>query len=533
MTKRICKLCGKEFEAKGTQAYCSDKHYKTCVVCGQSFEIDRRTLNKVTCSSKCQSELRKQTLQKTVKICELCGKPFVPNGSMDKYCKNIHYRPCPICGKPVPITPGQESGPAVCCSVECSNKLRERTCEERYGVKIVSQSDSIKHKLSEIGKSDKTAEKRKSTCLAKYGVDNPARSPEVRKRISATVASKECQRKIKLTTYNRYGTLHAMQSDEIKEKLSKVFEEKYGLPWFCMTEKCVNSQQNTISSFNRSFGKILSENSILYSLEYHIEDYSYDIRLNDSNILLEIDPTYTHNAFGNHWNKDGLDKNYHRDKSRIAQQHGYRCTHIFDWDNVDKIVSMLKPKETLYARKCEIREVDKQICDDFLDKYHLQNTCNGQKVRIGLFYKNELVELMTFGRPRYNKHYQWELLRLCTKSEYKVVGGATRLFKHFVEQYNPESVISYCDLAKFTGSVYDTIGMKLLRITAPAKVWSYKNHKITDSLLRQRGYDQLFNENYGKGTDNETLMIEHGWLPVYDCGQAVYEWRCSDDSKSL
>ena len=34
-----------------------------------------------------------------------------------------------------------------------------------------------------------------------------------------------------------------------------------------------------------------------------------------------------------------------------------------------------------------------------------------------------------------------------------------------------------------------------------------------------------FGTNYGKGTSNEQLMLDNGWLPVYDCGQAVYEFR--------
>lgn len=48
---------------------------------------------------------------------------------------------------------------------------------------------------------------------------------------------------------------------------------------------------------------------------------------------------------------------------------------------------------------------------------------------------------------------------------------------------------------------------------------------ITNNLLLQRGYDQLFNEHYGKGTSNEDLRIKSGWLPVYDCSQKVFTWE--------
>ena len=71
------------------------------------------------------------------------------------------------------------------------------------------------------------------------------------------------------------------------------------------------------------------------------------------------------------------------------------------------------------------------------------------------------------------------------------------------------------------------------------KKWSkYRNYSkehITDNLLRQRGFDQLIGsklnppEIYGKGTNNEELMLKYGWLPVYDCGQKVFVWYNGDD----
>ena len=125
---------------------------------------------------------------------------------------------------------------------------------------------------------------------------------------------------------------------------------------------------------------------------------------------------------------------------------------------------------------------------------------------------------MTFGKPRYNKNYQWELLRLCTNSDYIIVGGAERLFKYFTKTYKPESIISYCDISKFTGNVYYSLGFTLKEQTKPAKIWSKDDRRITDNLLRMRGFDQLFGTMYGKGILNEELMLEHGWKPIYDCG---------------
>ena len=173
-----------------------------------------------------------------------------------------------------------------------------------------------------------------------------------------------------------------------------------------------------------------------------------------------------------------------------------------------------------------IKEVSKKDTDDFLNKYHLQNTCRGQEVRLGLYNDEDiLLEVMTFGQPRYNKNYEWELLRLCTKAEYKVVGGAEKLFNAFKYSYEPKSIISYCDYSKFNGDVYTKLGFNIVRKPVPAKHWCKEDTQITDNLLRQRGYDQLFNTNYGKGTDNEELMILNGWLPIYDCGQISFGWN--------
>ena len=66
--------------------------------------------------------------------------------------------------------------------------------------------------------------------------------------------------------------------------------------------------------------------------------------------------------------------------------------------------------------------------------------------------------------------------------------------------------------------------MQFVKNTPPQEIWSLEKNKITANLLRQRGYDQLFNTNYGKGSSNEELMLDHGWLPVYDCGQAIYSY---------
>ena len=59
----------------------------------------------------------------------------------------------------------------------------------------------------------------------------------------------------------------------------------------------------------------------------------------------------------------------------------------------------------------------------------------------------------------------------------------------------------------------------------PSCIWSKNDSKITNNLLNQRGFDQLFHTTYGKGTSNRQLMIENGWLEVFDCGQNLFVYH--------
>lgn len=117
----------------------------------------------------------------------------------------------------------------------------------------------------------------------------------------------------------------------------------------------------------------------------------------------------------------------------------------------------------LRASKLDIREVTKYDESAFLNEYHYQKYIPS-KVCYGLYKDNELIELMSFGKPRYNRKYTWELLRLCTKKDYQVYGGASKLLKHFQENYSG-SIVSYCNRDKFDGGVYKALGFKSLGIT--------------------------------------------------------------------
>lgn len=395
------------------------------------------------------------------------------------------------------------------CKIVCYNTTKEMiamaNCKQ-CGNPISDRTTSM---LCRKCSQKAATKKREETCIKKYGVKN-------------VMHKKEFVDKIAETMIERYGESCAMRVPEFFQKYKDTVQSLYGVPYYVMTDEYLANSRFRVSDANKRLAERLQENGIAVELEFSIEDKQYDLHIVGTNILIEINPTYTHNAIGNHWNKDGLAPNYHINKTAIAASNGYRVIHIWDWDDLDKVIQLLTPKIQIYARKCEIRQVPKSEYVEFTSKYHLQGTTKGFKLCLGLYYNDVLVEIMSWGKPRFNKNYDYELLRLCTHSGYRVVGGAEKLFKHSLKILNPHNIISYCDLAKFSGEVYHRLGMKLLRINNPQEVWSQGDERVLSTTLRQLGYDRLFNTDYGKGSSNEQLMIEHGWLPVYDCGQAVY-----------
>lgn len=380
-----------------------------------------------------------------------------------------------------------------------ANAKRKATNLERYRAENVFGSKEIQAKSRE-------------TCIEKYGVPNAMYNPEL-----ARLTSERQQQSM----INKYGVNASVLVPEIKEKIIATNMERYGVPWYGMSQEFI---LRSISKINQKFAADLGHLNVLTDFEFQIDTKRYDLKVHNSNIVIEIDPTYTHNSYSAPFG-DPHEPNYHLTKTQLADDNGYRCIHVFDWDDSLAIFNLLKSKTRIYARKCSLLRIDRATAELFTAKYHLQGSCRGQNIAYGLYYKGELVQLMSFGKPRYNKNYDFELLRLCTQTGIEVVGGPSRLFKHFLKDNPGKSVLSYCDYAKFNGKVYEAIGMKLSHMTPPAKVWSKDSEYITDNYLRQRGYDQIFKANYGKGTSNEQLMLEHGWLPVYDCGQKVFVYQ--------
>ena len=112
----------------------------------------------------------------------------------------------------------------------------------------------------------------------------------------------------------------------------------------------INNQHTTP---NLRFEELLHINNITFQREFriyydstnHYKFFSYDFKI--GNYLIEINPSVTHNVSKSIRNGQAPVKDiyYHQRKSKVAHDKGYRCIHIWDWNNVDEIVDNIINKE--------------------------------------------------------------------------------------------------------------------------------------------------------------------------------------------
>jgi hypothetical protein len=180
-------------------------------------------------------------------------------------------------------------------------------------------------------------------------------------------------------------------------------------------------------------------------LDYNLE---LDLYIPDKNLAIEFNGLCCHSES---WGKY---KNYHLDKTLMCEKINIQLLHIFEdeWINKKDIVksTILSKmgifKNRIYARKCIVEEIDTKTKNEFLEENHLQGK-DSSSIKLGLFYNNELVSVMTFGRRKITGgNSKSELIRFCSKLNTQIIGGANKLFKYFINNYwNGKEITTYAD----------------------------------------------------------------------------------------
>lgn len=279
-----------------------------------------------------------------------------------------------------------------------------------------------------------------------------------------------------------------------------------------------------IKDFIRSFydGEIkLNVRNVIGSLEL-------DIYIPEYNFAIEYNGVYSHL-----YRPDELtfskrkDSKYHVTKTKLCEERSINLIQIFSssWHSKKEIwKSLIKNKlnrtpNKIYARNCIIKEVSVQDKNNFLENNHLQGK-EKSSFKYGLYHNGELVSLITFGKSRYNKNYDWELIRFCNKLNTNVVGGFSKLLKHF-RKIHSGSIISYADRTYSNGNLYEKNNFKLIKINKPNYYYVKKN---TEILIHRSNFVKskilkILNE---PSWTEEQIMTELEYSKIFDCGTKTY-----------
>ena len=290
----------------------------------------------------------------------------------------------------------------------------------------------------------------------------------------------------------------------------------------CAQEMTDSSSEKELSEFIKSAYDGITLQNYRGLLK---DNRELDIYLPSAKLAFEFDGLYWHNE------KNHPSRNYHLNKTNECMKNGIQLIHIFEDEWIRKknivksrILNQLGKSNRIYARKCEIKNVDTKTALVFLNENHIQGCC-GSSYRYGLYYEGELVSLMTFGKLRKNlgskdKEGSYELLRFCNKLNTNVVGGASKLYKHFIKEINPLKIISYADRRWSKGNLYEKLGFTLMRTSQPSYFYVINDKRENRFNYRK---DVLVREGYDKNKTEHQIMLDRGIYRIYDCGCLVYE----------
>lgn len=322
--------------------------------------------------------------------------------------------------------------------------------------------------------------------------------------------SKECRKELtRRKNQKKYGCDHPMQNETVKTRYKESIQKIYGkdnpMRNNIISHRSGTSRRKSNTRYAhiqdsgriQSFAEILKSRNIYYEMDHMIGTMLYDMYIPESHTVVEL----SHVPYA---------KYHHKDKTMNARNHGYNCVNIWDFDDYEKMIDIIaKPLVTVYAKDCRLFKIHKNVGDEFIEEYDIHGNPRGQLLYLGLVYQGQLVQIMTFSKPMYNKNHYVELKRFCTKSRYKIIGGASRLLKFAMQGFDIYDIITYNDDSKFSGNVFKKIGMRLDHTNQPQILWTKENRYISNNLLYL----------YGKYKSD---MIDEGYIPIYDCGTSMY-----------
>ena len=424
------------------------------------------------------------------------------------------------------------------CSPKCAVNKNEMTNFLNIGCLYPAQDIAVRDKY-------------KKTMLIKYGVDNSLKLDGVNKKAIENSKSINSKEKRKNTNLIKCGYDNISKSDFFFSK-TKIGNDNNFIEYLkdnICSFMCNNKHTFEISTTNYhnrlnagislcticnpiGESKSIKEKELL---EYIKSIYSGEI-INSYRDILEIDMYLPELKLGFefnglYWHSNKFkDKNYHLNKTEYFKEKGIRIIHIWedDWtlrkdiikSQINNILSL--NIQSIFARKCFIKEVSVKESKSFLNDNHIQGSVSS-KYKIGLYYKDELVSLMTFNSSEGRKKMElsgYNLNRFCNKCGINVIGGASKLLSYFVKNYDVKRIVSYADKDWSVGNLYYILGFTNVGGNGPDYKYIVDNKRVHKSRYKKSKLKTELTES--------KQMEKDGFLKIYDCGKLKFEKKINN-----
>lgn len=467
---------------------------------------------------------------------------------------------CNECGKNLEFGRSLKEGYGKYCSLLCTNKNKDHINKSRdkwlskkketqekiketnlkkYGVENTFQNIELvkngflkKHGVTHVSKIDGVAQKIKNTFLEKYGCTSNFTRDDVRQKLSQNKQFNFILKYPNVNFINHTGNTLSIKCDKCESVYTitrTLFRHRTifnKIP--CTICVPLNSSDSFFEKEILEFIKTIYNGEIIENDRTIISPKELDIFIPDLGIAIEFNGLYWHSS-------EFVNKNYHLNKTKQCNNKNIDLIHIFEdeWFYKKEIVkSIIKTKiknniNYIYGRKCVINEIDSKTYKNFCQLNHIQGSVNAS-FKLGLFFNEELVSVMSFGQLRKSlgskkEDKVYEMLRFCTKLNTSVIGGASKLFNFFIKKYNPKKIISFSDMRYFKGDIYEKLNFKFEKQTTP------NYYYITDYLKRENRFkyrkDVLVSNGYDKNKTELEIMSELGVYRIWDCGNRKWIWE--------
>jgi len=547
-----------------------------CMICNKDFKSLTNHLKYHKISQK--EYYDKYLIQnENEKICIM----YTKNSSCKKYSKflniqNGYSKYCSSCLISIAVekrkrTMLEKYGVENISQLKKIKEKRKNTFLEKYGVENASQIEEVKKKKIQTSQlhydtdyplqNKEIIEKIKKTNIEKYGCECSLQNEKIKKKVIQTniektgfkhqMKSEQSKKKLKNTISKKRDpiireillknldlellTPYQNNVNEIKVRCNKcgqIYLTNYFNLYQC-PHPCISCYPRS-SGFSKQEKEILSFIENILPNEKIFQNYR-NLKNRSTNTPFELDifiPTkkIAIEYNGLYWHSEKYKpKNYHLEKLEECEKNNIRCIQIFEDEWLFKqdivkarlkhILNQTKELEKLYAKDCIIREIIPKEKDEFLKKYHIQGS-DKSIVKLGAFYDNELVSVMTFSHGNISKGSKskkdvWELNRFCTNYNFIIVGIAGKLLNYFKRNYQWKEIFSYADRRWSDGNLYRKLSFSLFSTTKP-------NYWYIKGFQRIHRFNLRKQKNEGNNISEWVLRQKEGYERVWDCGSLKY-----------